>query len=78
MIELSPAQSWLWDALDAGLDVEKHWSTMGDDKVSDECLLNEQDGEDGWIPLEQAHTSGHMHPLRFPGCRCDELYRVKQ
>jgi hypothetical protein len=60
------------DMKDGGLEIEKHWSTMKDDVVSDGCRENEAEG---YIPADQAHASGHMHPLRFPGCRCDELYR---
>lgn len=62
------------DLRDGGLEMEKYWSTVGDDRVSDECRQNEADG---WIPVDQAHSSGDMHPLRFPGCRCDELYQAK-
>jgi hypothetical protein len=58
-----------------GIEMEKAWSTMGDDRVSEGCQENE---DEGWIPADQEHASGHMHPLRFPGCRCDELYRVKE
>lgn len=58
---------------EAGLEVVKWWSTMGDDRVSEGCQANEADGE---IPLEQAHSSGDLHPLRFPGCRCTEMYDV--
>ena len=58
-----------------GLEMEKKWLTVGDDLVSEECDANQ--GE-GWIPADQAHRSGDMHPPRFPGCRCDELYRRKQ
>ena len=60
------------DLADAGLKMEKKWSTIGDGRVSDGCQENESEG---WIPLEQAHASGDMRPLRFPGCRCTELYR---
>lgn len=59
---------------EAGLTVVKWWSTMGDERVSEGCLENEADGE---IPLDQPHTSGDLHPLRFPGCRCTELYDVR-
>lgn len=58
----------------AGLPVVKWWSTMGDERVSAGCQENEADGE---IPLDQPHSSGHMHPLRFPGCRCTENYDVR-
>lgn len=60
------------DLQDAGLVMEKSWLTVGDDRVSDGCRANQ---EEGWIPMSQPHQSGHMHPLRFPGCRCTELYR---
>lgn len=63
------------DLADAGLKTEKFWSTMGDDRVSEGCRANEAEG---WISSEQNHISGHAHPLRFPGCRCDEMYRVRQ
>jgi hypothetical protein len=62
------------DLQDAGLAMEKQWLTVGDDRVSDGCQANMSEG---WIPYVQAHASGHMHPLRFPGCRCTELYRRK-
>lgn len=56
----------------AGLNVEKSWHHVGDARVSEGCELN---GNDGWIDYHAAHSSGDMHPLRFPGCRCVELYR---
>lgn len=62
------------DLQDAGLQMEKMWLTVGDDRVSDGC---EGNAAEGWIPYTQAHASGHMNPLRFPGCRCTELYRRK-
>lgn len=63
------------DLADAGIQVEKKWSTIGDDRVSEGCLENEAEG---WIPADQPHKSGDLHPLRFPGCRCDEYYQVKE
>lgn len=59
----------------AGIDMEKSWSTVGDSRVSEGCQENEGQG---WIPAMQPHASGHMYPLRFPGCRCDELYQRRQ
>ena len=55
-----------------GLEMEKQWSTVGDDRVSDGCRTN---GQTGWIPVDQAFPSGHQHAPRFPGCRCAILYR---
>ena len=66
-----PAQ----DLADHGIEMEKSWSTMGDSNVSELCLGNETDG---WIPIDQPHSSGHMHPLGHIACRCDELYRRKE
>lgn len=60
------------DLQDAGLRMEKKWLTVGDDRVSTGCRANEAEG---WIPLERSHRSGDMRPLRFPGCRCTELYQ---
>lgn len=55
-----------------GLEMEMHWSTVGDEKVSDGCRQNEAAG---WIPVDQTFPSGHQHAPRFPGCRCAILYR---
>lgn len=55
-----------------GLEMEKSWSTVGDDRVSDGCRENSQAG---WIPVDQTFPSGHQHAPRFPGCRCAILYR---
>lgn len=63
------------DLADGGLVIEKSWVTMGDDRVSDECLANEAQG---WIPNEQAFSSGDDVPLAHPGCRCDCYYRTVQ
>lgn len=57
-----------------GIPMEKKWLTIGDERVSPGCEGNEFEG---WIPIERPHTSGHQNPLRFPGCRCTELYRLK-
>lgn len=59
----------------AGLTMEKRWSDTGDNKVSELCIVN---NDQGWIPIDTPHASGHMSPLRFPGCRCAELYRRKK
>jgi hypothetical protein len=62
------------DLQDAGVEMEKAWSTVGDSKVTEECKANEAQG---FIPIDQPFLSGDMRPLRFPGCRCDLLTRVK-
>jgi hypothetical protein len=58
----------------AGLKMQKAWLTRGDDRVSDGCRANQAAG---YIDLNTAYPSGHQRPLRFPGCRCDEVYRRK-
>jgi len=60
------------DLEDGGLRMEKKWLTVGDDRVSDGCQANQ---DEGWIPVAQAFQSGHARPLRFPGCRCTTEYR---
>jgi len=57
---------------DEGIEMEKMWTTSHDSRVSDGCAENEADG---WIPIDQPHSSGHQEPPRFPGCRCYEQYR---
>lgn len=57
---------------EAGLQMEKSWLTVGDNRVSAGCHANQ---EAGWIPFNQTFPSGHLRPLRFPGCRCTALHR---
>lgn len=52
---------------DMGLPVDKRWNNSGDMRVSDGCLENTAAG---WIPNSDLFPSGHVHPPRFPGCRC--------
>lgn len=63
------------DLQDAGLTMEKAWSTVGDSRVTEECKANE---DAGWIGIDKEFPSGHQRPLRFPGCRCDLLTRLKK
>jgi hypothetical protein len=63
------------DLQDAGIEMEKAWDTVGDDKVSEGCQENEAAG---WIRIDQEFPSGHQRPLRFPGCRCECRYRMKE
>lgn len=53
---------------DSGLKMMKAWQTLEDNRVSEGCRHNEAQG---WIPLDKEFGSGHDHPPRFPGCRCD-------
>jgi uncharacterized protein with gpF-like domain len=61
--------------VDDGIKMEKKWTTSHDDRVSDGCAENESNG---WIPLDEEHTSGDQDPPRFPGCRCYEQYREER
>ena len=58
---------------DNGIKMMKAWQTLEDDRVSDGCRENERVG---WIPIDKEFPSGHMHPPRFPGCRCDFLQDI--
>lgn len=62
------------DLTAGGLEMEKQWWTVHDEKVSDGCQANQ---DAGWIAVADAFPSGHQQPLRFPGCRCTCLYRRK-
>jgi SPP1 gp7 family putative phage head morphogenesis protein len=57
-----------------GMEMEKSWLTVGDDRVSDGCADNEAAG---WIDIDDDFPSGDDAPLRFPGCRCSLLTRRK-
>jgi len=57
-----------------GIPMEKYWANVGDDRVSDGCLANTAVG---WIDYHAYFPSGHLRPLRFPGCRCDMHIRRK-
>lgn len=56
-----------------GVKMMKAWQTLEDDHVSDGCKENEHAG---WIPIDKEFPSGHMHPPRFPGCRCDFMQEI--
>ena len=58
-----------------GLEMEKQWLTVGDQRVSDGCRTNQAAG---WIPIGRPFPSGHDRPLRFPGCRCTAQYQRKR
>ena len=51
----------------------KHWISHKDDRTTEECYANDMEW---WIPYDQEHQSWHMHPTRFPWCRCNEEYRL--
>ncbi len=55
-----------------GLTMEKAWMDSGDSIVSDGCLEN---SAAGWIGIDEAFPSGDDTSPRFPGCRCDILFR---
>lgn len=57
-----------------GITMEKFWLTVKDNRVSDGC---DENMDAGWIGIDEAFPSGHQRPPRFPGCRCDTLYRRK-
>lgn len=61
------------DLVAGGLEMEKKWLTVGDERVDpDICAANQAQG---WIAFEDAFQSGHMQPLGHPICRCTTLYR---
>lgn len=54
-----------------GVQMEKSWITVGDDKVCPVCAPN---GAVGWIDASASFPSGDS-PLAHPGCRCDLALR---
>lgn len=57
--------------VDSGVEMEKSWNVSESD-VCDICTGNQ---DDGWISIDQAHSSGDQEPLAHPNCRCFETYR---
>jgi uncharacterized protein with gpF-like domain len=55
-----------------GVVMEKMWQTSEDDRVRQEHWDNQNEG---WIPIDQYHRSGHQEPPTDPGCRCYEIYQ---
>lgn len=62
----------LQEVQDLGYTVSKKWSTVHDDKVTQECADNEGAG---WIDLQDEFPSGDLRPKREgnPRCRCTLL-----
>lgn len=63
------------ELVDAGLKLQKKWLTAGDDRVRPSHVDNQAEG---WIGLDDNHSSGDNRPPTDPGCRCAELYRRKK
>ena len=51
----------------SGVVIGKTWLTAGDDRVEEDCLMNEDDGA---IPLNASFSSGNSAPPEHPNCRC--------
>lgn len=58
-----------------GIKMEKAWEGPDDDKTSEECRANMQDG---WIPADAAFSSGDETPPSHPGCRHYATYRIAE
>jgi hypothetical protein len=69
----SETRSLIDDVKAIGLTMVKRWNTVDGDC----CDICRKNAAEGWIDSEQAHVSGHMHPLAHPACRCNETYQRK-
>lgn len=58
-----------------GIQLQKGWLTVGDDRVEEDCLRNQQAG---WIDFDATFPTGHQAPLEHPGCRCSMTTRRKR
>jgi len=45
----------------------KKWATAGDDRVSEACSANE---DEGLVGIDAVFSSGHSRPPEHPNCRC--------
>jgi SPP1 gp7 family putative phage head morphogenesis protein len=59
---------------DDGVEMEKMYQTSEDALVSDLCRGNQ---DDGWIPIDEFHSSGVQEPPGHVNCRCYEVYRQR-
>jgi len=67
----------MWDINQIeGFESIKHWQTVNDDRVTEECMANQ---EEGWLNVEEPFASGDLTAPRVsnPKCRCTVLYEVK-
>jgi hypothetical protein len=53
--------------VEMGVQLEKRWSTAGDEHVCDDCKGNE---EEGWVDFGAEWQSGHTRTPAHAGCRC--------
>ena len=58
-----------------GVQLEKKWAGPRDDRTSNDCLGNM---DEGWIDFDTAFSSGKHRPLNHPGCRHTLLTRRKR
>ena len=69
-------ESTLIDEIEGtGIEMEKSWHTVGDDRVSDGCQEN---ADANWIKNDKTFPSGDLMYPRFPGCRCNVQFRVSR
>lgn len=71
-VRISQMQGQLAGAQAAGA-THKAWSTSLDDKVSDECVACEQEGE---LEVGSAFGSGQHAPPNHPNCRCVLTFKL--
>ena len=66
----------LHDVQAKGYTVNKHWSTVNDDRVTEECRENE---DAGWLSLDDEFPSGDLTAPRsdHPRCRCSVYYQTE-
>lgn len=56
----------------AGIQIEKSWLSLDDDRVDADCSDN---SAEGWMPQDETFQSGDDEPPAHPACRCTTLYR---
>lgn len=61
--------------INAGIQMEKGWLTVGDDRVEEVCIANQAAG---WIDHNATFPDGSSAPTAHPGCRCSLTMRRKR
>lgn len=62
------------DLQSGGLEMQKSWLSVGDDRVRPDHRANQGQG---WIPLDETFQDGSDRPPSDPRCRCTLLMRRK-
>jgi hypothetical protein len=65
------------DLMDGGIEMQKRWDVAPELSKTGPCPDCQANADEDWIPADQEHQSGDMHPLQHVNCYCEEMYEAK-